>query len=396
MVNPMKEIEEFIIKNDSRFYIYNLEMLKNQVSIALVIKCGSMREKEDQRGFSHLLEHMNISFDKYFYNGKIKCLGYTDYFYTYYLFCTDKSYLPECMERVNEIISGIYITDEIMKKIKPDVIEEYYKIIMDESNNEYRYLLEGTEYSKHLAIGDINVIKECQYSELVKFYKKYYISGNIDIIFMGNREFVEEYVPQNCKQSRPRELICRQKYCIRDFEWKKLGNKKIVKIYYLKRCSNKDKRELLHDGIFLSLIKKVIYDVYGEENIEVGKIVLSNLEEFIYIDAKKMLLRNFSEVKKFLENIVFIVDENYIISFISEYKMSYFNMLSGGYGINTVHEMRQCINSLIFDGEIIGSRELINIIQQGFEDLEISKIADMVSKLINNDESFFLYKIIEQ
>lgn len=46
----MKEIEEFIIKNDSRFYIYNLEMLKNQVSIALVIKCGSMREKEDQRG----------------------------------------------------------------------------------------------------------------------------------------------------------------------------------------------------------------------------------------------------------------------------------------------------------------------------------------------------------
>ena len=79
---------------------------------------------------SHLLEHMNISFDKYFYNGKIKCLGYTDYFYTYYLFCTDKSYLPECMERVNEIISGIYITDEIMKKIKPDVIEEYYKIIM--------------------------------------------------------------------------------------------------------------------------------------------------------------------------------------------------------------------------------------------------------------------------
>ena len=281
MVNPMKEIEEFIIKNDSRFYIYNLEMLKNQVSIALVIKCGSMREKEDQRGFSHLLEHMNISFDKYFYNGKIKCLGYTDYFYTYYLFCTDKSYLPECMERVNEIISGIYITDEIMKKIKPDVIEEYYKIIMDESNNEYRYLLEGTEYSKHLAIGDINVIKECQYSELVKFYKKYYISGNIDIIFMGNREFVEEYVPQNCKQSRPRELICRQKYCIRDFEWKKLGNKKIVKIYYLKRCSNKDKRELLYDGIFLSLIKKVIYDVYGEENIEVGKIVLSNLEEFI-------------------------------------------------------------------------------------------------------------------
>ncbi len=58
--------------------------------------------------------------------------------------------------------------------------------------------------------------------------------------------------------------------------------------------------------------------------------------------------------------------------------------------------MRQCINSLIFDGEIIGSRELINIMQQGFEDLEISKIADMVSKLINNDESFFLYKIIEQ
>ena len=88
----MKEIEEFIIENDSRVYIYNLEMLENQISIALVIKCGSMMEKEDQRGFSHLLEHMNISFDKYSYNGKIKCLGYTDFFYTYYLFCTDTTY----------------------------------------------------------------------------------------------------------------------------------------------------------------------------------------------------------------------------------------------------------------------------------------------------------------
>lgn len=392
----MKEMEEYVTKNDSRFYIYNLEMLENQISIALVIKCGSMMEKKDQRGFSHLLEHMNISFDKYFYNGKIKCLGYTDFFYTYYLFCTDKSYISKCMERVNEIISGIYITDEIMKKIKPDVIEEYYKKIKDKSNNEYGYLLEGTEYSKHLAIGDINVIKKCQYSELVKFYNKYYISGNIDIIFMGNRAFVENYIPQNCKQSKPRGLICRQKYCIRDFEWKKFGNKKRVKIYYLKRCNNKDKRELLYDGIFMSLIRKVTYDIYGEENVEVGKIFLSNLEEFICIDAKELLLKNLLEVKKVLEKIVSIADENYILNFLSEYKTEYFSQLSGGYGINMVYEMRQCINSLIFDGEIIGSRELFNIVEQGFEDLEISKITDMMSKLINNDENFFLYKIIEQ
>ena len=38
-------------------YIYNLQNTNNIIGIALVVHCGSMNEKKEQRGFSHLLAY---------------------------------------------------------------------------------------------------------------------------------------------------------------------------------------------------------------------------------------------------------------------------------------------------------------------------------------------------
>lgn len=375
------------------FHAYDLEILDSQIGVSLVVRCGSMQERECQKGFSHLLEHMNISFDKYCYNRNIKCLGYTDFFYTYYIFITDRKYIVECIQRINEIINGTYITKDVLEKIKPDVIEEYYKEA-EKVNNEYKYLLEGTKYAEQFAIGNIDIITGCQYNELLKYYQKYYISINIEIILMGKKTIIKKHIPINSKKHSIDKIICKQ-YCISNFQWIKLGKKGMVKIFFLKK-HHKEKEELVYDSIFLSLIKHIIFNIYEGKNAEVSKNVLSDIEEFICIDTDKTYLNSITEVKEFVKNIVSKASEDYISEFILIYKEEFFNNYKRGYGINLIQEMKQCIHSLIFNGEIIGSRELNDIIIQELRNIDINKIVEMISKMANNDADFFLYKIIEK
>ena len=85
-------------------YIYNLPNTNDTIGMALVVHCGSMNEKKEQRGFSHLLEHMLISFDKFDYNQEINCSGYTDFYYTYFSFLTTQKHVKECIKYVKQIM----------------------------------------------------------------------------------------------------------------------------------------------------------------------------------------------------------------------------------------------------------------------------------------------------
>lgn len=388
----MERIKEIIMRCSSRFYAYDMELLKDSLAIALVVSCGSMKESENQRGFSHIIEHMNLFFDRYSCDRKIKCLGYTDFFYTYYLFVTYGLNVTECMERINEIVTGEYISDRILKSIKMDVLEEYYRKDK-ECNKEYKCLFNGTEYSDHFAIGNIDVIKDCKYSDISKYYKEHYIPENTDIIVMGNKSVIENYVSNDCIVRHARKVTLRPKYCIADFEWVKSGNSGQLRLYFYRHYVERDKIDLMYDSVLLSLLERVAFNIYGKT--DVGKIVFSSTEEFIYIEVNNIIIRNISEVKSFLQKIVLRADIEFISEFIAKYKKEYLDQIKNGYGINLVEEMKQCISSLDIYGELIGYRELNDIMLQGLDCIDVMKISRMINALINNNESFFLYKIIE-
>jgi len=388
----MGKIKETIMKYSTGFYVYNMELFKDSVAIALVVSCGSMKESENQRGFSHIIEHMNLFFDRYSCDRKMKCLGYTDFFYTYYLFVTYGLNVSECMERINEIVTGEYISDRILKSIKMDVLEEYYRKDK-ECNKEYKCLFNGTEYFDHFAIGNIDVIKDCKYSDISEYYKEHYIPENTDIIIMGNKAVIENYVSNDCIVRHTRKVTLRPKYCIADFEWVKLGNSGKLRLYFYRHYVERDKSDLMYDSLFLSLLEKAALNIYGKT--DVGKIVFSSTEEFIFIEVNNMLIKSISDVKNLLQKIVLMADTQFISEFIVKYKKEYLDQIKNGYGINLVEEMKQCISSLEIYGELIGYRELNDIMLQGLDGIDVMKISRMIDALINNNESFFLYKIIE-
>ena len=388
----MRKIKETIMKYSTGFYVYNMELFKDSLAIALVVSCGSMKESVNQRGFSHIIEHMNLFFDRYSCDRKIKCLGYTDFFYTYYLFVTYGLNISECMERIKEIVTGKYISNGILKSIKMDVLEEYYRKDK-ESNKEYKCLFNGTEYSDHFAIGNIDVIKDCKYSDISKYYKEHYIPENTDIIIMGNKAVIENYISNDCIVRHARKVTLRPKYCIADLDWIKSGNSGQLRLYFYRHYVERDKTDLMYDSVFLSLLERAALNIYGKT--DVGKIVFSSTEEFIYIEANNMLMKNISDVKSFLQEIVLMADIEFISEFIVKYKEEFYNQMKNGYGINLVEEMKQCISSLDIYGELIGCRELNDIMLQGLDRIDVMKISRMINALINYNESFFLYKIIE-
>lgn len=375
-----------------RLYLYNMELFKDSLAVSLVVRCGSMNEGHNQRGFSHIIEHMNLFFDRYSCDRKVKCSGYTDFFYTYYLFIAYGCDISECMRRIKEIVTGEYISDRILKSIKMDVLEEYYRKDK-ESNKEYKCLFNGTEYSNHFAIGNIDVIKDCKYVDISKYYKEHYIPENTDIIIMGNKAVIENHVSDDCTVRHARKVTLRPKYCIADFEWVKSGNSGQLRLYFYRHYVERDKIDLMYDSVFLSLLERLALNISGKT--DVGKMVFSSTEEFIYIETNNMLIRNISDVKSFLQKIVLMADVEFISEFIVKYKKEYLDQIKNGYGINLVEEMKQCISSLDIYGELIGYRELNDIMLQGLDCIDVMKISRMINALINSNESFFLYKIIE-
>ena len=129
--------------------------------------------------------------------------------------------------------------------------------------------------------------------------------------------------------------------CIADLDWIKSGNSGQLRLYFYRHYVERDKTDLMYDSVFLSLLERAALNIYGKT--DVGKIVFSSTEEFIYIEANNMLMKNISDVKSFLQEIVLMADIEFISEFIVKYKEEFYNQMKNGYGINLVEEMKQCI-----------------------------------------------------
>lgn len=69
-----------------------------------------------------------------------------------------------------------------VERVRKDVIAEYKEFWV--SKKEFNYVLEGTDYINHLAIGKIENIQSCNSCDLFDFFKEKYQYQFIDIIII--------------------------------------------------------------------------------------------------------------------------------------------------------------------------------------------------------------------
>lgn len=372
-------------------YIYNLQNTNNIIGIALVVHCGSMNEKKEQRGFSHLLEHMLISFDKFDYNEEINCSGYTDFYYTYFSFLTTQKHMKECIKYVKQIMDGRFITEDILDNIREDVLKEYDAFFSKKYGIEYQWLLRRTKYIDQLAIGDFDIIKNCTLEQLREYFLHNYISENFELVVMGNINERETSIFSCDNLLKNHDTVHR--YCTDNFEWVRYGKGQFLKIYYIKILDGQE--DFIYDYLFCAIIENFLGDYFNDECVEVTKVLLSRAEEFFCISMSKKNLRDITNLRILINRIVESIDETYVRNFLKEYKEMYVRYLSNGYGINIVNEMKTCIKHLVFKGQLIGTQEINNLILNEIDNVDIDMIVKMVRQMKINGKSFYLYKILE-
>ena len=181
-MNLVNEIyHKITFENGFTYYIRSIPGFSGRVSMALIIKAGSMFESANERGVAHLLEHVQMDFHKTAMHPNIefRAKAHTDFHETtFHLDCNnDFKTIGKCLEILGRIYKGKYLREEAFIGAKEDVLCE---IIRDESLNAknrqlFSILLNGSSYLNSMAISDIESVNRLTYDDVTTFYDKWYV-----------------------------------------------------------------------------------------------------------------------------------------------------------------------------------------------------------------------------
>lgn len=191
------------LDNGFSYYIVDGDNFGQQLSLQLVVRVGSLDERDDQSGVAHMVEHMVFKASKAHPEGLSKymeSLGWrigkhynaqTNFERTLYQIATDNR-----PERVN---AGIGVLAEIagQAKMPADDLERERQIILEEwrtklgvrermDRQRRAVLREGSLYPERPTIGTEASIRQQPAESLRKFYADWYRPGNMALVVVGN------------------------------------------------------------------------------------------------------------------------------------------------------------------------------------------------------------------
>lgn len=211
------------VENDKKF------------SLSFCFNTGSKHENYNEKGISHLLEHMmftgtpkrnsfQISEEMDFYGATMN--AYTTKNITNYYFSSLSKYQKETLDIFFDMISNPIFLEEQLKKEKEIVCEE---IIMDKDDikvevyeRTYFELIDGN--LRYNILGSEKDVKNITRDMLIDYYKKRYTKDNMMILISGNidKNILEEMIKKYF-------LNFQEKCEIRKFENKLLEKKVSIK-----------------------------------------------------------------------------------------------------------------------------------------------------------------------
>ena len=191
-------------------YILNQDNSYKSTSIFIFVRVGSKHEKEKEFGMAHFLEHLLFKGTKKFKSNIIlnkeidNLTGTTNAstgknFTNYYIKLPTDNLQKGLIVLKEMVFESIIETKEFIKE-KDVVIEEMNKTF-DDSESFIEdvlpyYLFKGHDL-EHYIIGSKKSVKDMKRSEIMKFYKKYYIPSNCLLIITGNfKNEIENDIPK--------------------------------------------------------------------------------------------------------------------------------------------------------------------------------------------------------
>lgn len=189
------------LSNGLAYYIHRDPYSKKHISLDFVIKAGSLDEQEDERGFSHLIEHSIV--ERMQFKGKkitdLRCgiwdlsgptiESVTTYVFTQVHFDISMA-IPRGLEEVllgfSKALFPFSLEEQDFQAMKEEVVGEINEVRLShiESWKEWRIAQEYPFY-KH-PLGNPDIISNASIEKIYQFYQKNYQPDRVAIILIGN------------------------------------------------------------------------------------------------------------------------------------------------------------------------------------------------------------------
>ena len=190
------------------------------VSLGVYVRVGSLDEREDNNGISHVVEHMlfkgtkkrsakQLANDCALVGGNFN--AYTTKEYTSYYFTTLDHHLPEAIEILSDMFHNSLFDAEDLEKEKGVIIDEI-NMYDDSPEDLVHELLQQEVWQDHplgyIISGEEEVVYRLTREQIIDFFNKHYSAKHLVISVAGNYNdnimtLLEEAFGETCVQTAP-------------------------------------------------------------------------------------------------------------------------------------------------------------------------------------------------
>jgi len=198
------------LENGMGYYIKSNPKPENRAELTLVVNAGSVLEDEDQQGLAHFAEHMAFNgtknFPKHELINYLESTGmkfgadvnaYTSFDETVYgitIALDDEEMLEKGLLVLHDWAHLVSFEDEEIDAER-GVIHEEWRMgqgAQDRMMREYLpKIFHNSQYANRLPIGTMEVVDNCEYETLRRFYKEWYRPDLMAVVVVGDFDQAE-------------------------------------------------------------------------------------------------------------------------------------------------------------------------------------------------------------
>ena len=191
-----------VMKNGLTYYVRRCKEPKEKANFCLLVKAGSVLEREDELGVAHFVEHMMFRRTKHFEDlmGFFRRNGipfghdsnaFTGCNSVRYLLngipTDDTAQMDSCLLLLRDWAADAHFTDDDVDRERGIIVEEWrIKNTVSFGQQLINDLLNNSIYTQRLSIGDMEIIQNCPPKVVRGFYKRWYQPQNQAIVVTGD------------------------------------------------------------------------------------------------------------------------------------------------------------------------------------------------------------------
>ena len=387
------------LENGVHYYIRKTDLQTDLVYLVLSVKVGSFQDGF-QKGIAHLLEHCNMSLEKYQRNPFSFCYrgrAYTNHYSTNYIFAFQKEGIGDVFDRLQRLLLGEFLNPDQLSEIKQDIRKEWQK---KEENMDYQGLklfFEDTDYLLFLPIGKMDLVSGLSFEEVEQFFFHWYTPERMAVLLVGDVSF--EWIEKikklkfQCGTKRKLDFLLTpvslsgkklpevEKFVPKNgtflhyffiVEWKAQMEQK----QYIKENFHYD---FCHDVIVKAFDSQKVYGL-GKKGCQCN--FFAPLQELFYFSAKKETYEKGESIGQIRAEIASFV-LNYFEENFEKMKKEYRIALQNYKDYIDVQEMmNQCTDHYIYGNKLIDCNQEKEVLSRYINEIEKTKVKNILEEIL--------------